>query len=89
MVQDDIEWTPPVDNADDEWAVKIEKCEQCLEAGNDYCIEDNVCIQRGTTGCNGQEDHITGSEEFECEDGRRHSMVNLILYGIQTSRAKY
>lgn len=36
---------------DDDYDGHVAKCNQCLYQGKDYCIEENVCITRGSTGC--------------------------------------
>merc|ERR1712039_1010671 len=44
-------------------------CQRCLRNGKDYCIADDVCIQRATKGCNGPDDQVTGDFSFSKEDG--------------------
>ena len=70
------ECVPLDEETDDTFEDHVAKCEQCLYQGKDYCIEENVCITRGTAGCAGSEDHITGDEDFaECYEGQQHSMI--------------
>ena len=42
---------PPDFTEDDDYDSHVAKCNQCLYQGKDYCIEENVCITRGSTGC--------------------------------------
>jgi hypothetical protein len=50
---------------------KIPMCEKCLMEGFDYCISTDACTERATATCAGQEDHITGDQDW----GQTHSMV--------------
>eukprot|EP00931_Biecheleriopsis_adriatica_P061601 TRINITY_DN37045_c0_g1_i1.p1 TRINITY_DN37045_c0_g1~~TRINITY_DN37045_c0_g1_i1.p1 ORF type:complete len:588 (-),score=137.16 TRINITY_DN37045_c0_g1_i1:91-1854(-) len=39
-------------------------CQQCLDSGQDFCIEENRCTPRATYTCMDPADHITGSGDF-------------------------
>jgi hypothetical protein len=50
------------------------KCEECIAAGQDYCIAENRCTTRATRTCRGPEDHITGCPKF-AQTSPGHSMT--------------